>query len=162
VPYKLLETLWRDPVFNPQAGIDMAQHVRAEGGRPEIGLGFGELPNVFLIIDSVGEVVSSMEVGKYNLDNIYTRGGAMDIPKRATYVSAAPCVKPVYHLNVNYDGRGMLCCHTRTDYKGHQDSVITDLSKRGGGHVHILSQACGCSARVAWTGQEMRLMHHLR
>ena len=53
----------------------------------------------------------------------------MDIPKRTTYQRTSACTKPVYHMNVNYDGKGMLCCHTRTDFVGHKDAVIADLSK---------------------------------
>jgi len=82
----------------------------------------------YVIANASGEIVSSMKVGKYNKENIYTRGGAMDIPKRATYQRTAVCTKPVYHMNVNYDGKGMLCCHTRTDFEGHKDAVIADLS----------------------------------
>jgi hypothetical protein len=89
------------------------------------GGGWGD----YLIANGAGQVVSSMKVGKYNKENIFTRGGAMDIPKRATYIRTAPCLKPVYHLNVNYDGSGMLCCHTRTDYDGHKDSIVADLSE---------------------------------
>jgi hypothetical protein len=83
----------------------------------------------YLIADTSGAIVSSMKVGKYNQDNIFTRGGAMDIPKRHTYQRTSACLKPVYHLNVNYDGNGMLCCHTRTDYDGHKDAVIANLSE---------------------------------
>ena len=80
------------------------------------------------IADAAGAVVSSLKVGKYNKENIFTRGGAMDIPKRATYQRTSACTKPVYHMNVNYDGKGMLCCHTRTDFESHKDAVIADLS----------------------------------
>lgn len=83
------------------------------------------------IRNAAGEIVSSLKVGKYTTDNIYTRGGAMNIPKRATYQRTAVCMKPVYHMNVNYDGNGMLCCHTRTDFEGHKDAVIADLSDSG-------------------------------
>jgi len=88
------------------------------------GNGWGD----YLIVDGASNVVSSLKVGKYNKENIYTRGGAMDIPKRATYTRTAVCLKPVYHLNVNFDGKGMLCCHTRTDFEGHKDAIIADLS----------------------------------
>lgn len=83
----------------------------------------------YVIADTTGAIVSSLKVGKYTKDNIFTRGGAMDIPKRSTYVRTAACLKPVYHMNVNYDGKGMLCCHTRTDYDGHKDAVIANLSE---------------------------------
>ena len=82
----------------------------------------------YLIADAAGSVVSSLKVGKYNKENIFTRGGAMDIPKRATYQRTSACTKPVYHMNVNYDGKGMLCCHTRTDFEGHKDAVISNLA----------------------------------
>ena len=85
----------------------------------------------YVIANAAGEIVSSMKIGKYTKDNIYTRGGAMDIPKRATYERTAVCTKPVYHMNVNYDGKGMLCCHTRTDFEGHKDAVIANLSEPG-------------------------------
>lgn len=88
------------------------------------GQGWGD----YVLADASGVAVSSLKVGKYNKENIFTRGGAMDIPKRATYVRTAACLKPVHHLNVNYDGNGMLCCHTRTDYEGHKDAVIANLS----------------------------------
>ncbi|HEY2007642.1 MAG TPA: radical SAM protein [Rhizomicrobium sp.] len=82
----------------------------------------------YAIVNASGKQISSLKVGRYSKENIYTRAGAMDIPKLHTYQRKAACMKPVYHMNVNYDGKGMLCCHTRTDFEGHKDAAVADLS----------------------------------
>ena len=105
------------------------------------------------ILDKQNRNISSLKIGKYTKENIYTRGGAMDIPKRSTYQRYATCLKPVFHMNVNFDGKGVLCCHTRTDF--HSDAIIADLSdddedmftffaKLGPARKHLLSAGAKC------------------
>lgn len=70
-----------------------------------------------------------MKVGRYSKEIINSRGGSLDIPKTHIYQRTAVCMKPIYHININYDGKGMLCCNTRSDYAPHKEAIIADLAR---------------------------------
>jgi len=59
---------------------------------------------------------------------MFTRAGLMDVPNAHTYRRRAVCLEPIRHVVFDYDGKGMLCCQTRSDAPQHQSAIIGDLS----------------------------------
>lgn len=88
------------------------------------GRGWGD----YAIFYKGNSTESRLKVGRYSTDNILTRAGALDIAKKHTYLRHSICTKPVFHLNVNHNGKGMLCCNTRSDLPEHSSAIICDLS----------------------------------
>jgi hypothetical protein len=80
---------------------------------------------------------ATLEIPCYTKDAISTRGGLVEVPKLATYRRHAVCLAPVRHVVIDYDGRGMLCCQTRSDASEHEDAVIGDLNQPGYGLFHL-------------------------
>ncbi len=58
--------------------------------------------------------------------------------KLESYQSHAVCLAAVRHVVIDYNGKGMLCCQTRSDCAGHRGAVIGDLSRPGYGLFHLL------------------------
>jgi hypothetical protein len=74
-------------------------------------------------------VKATLEIPCYTKEDISTRGGLVEVPKLSTYRRRAACLAPVRHVVVDYDGRGMLCCQTRSDAAGHKGEIIGDLNQ---------------------------------
>jgi hypothetical protein len=83
--------------------------------------------DAYVITDTGNRAVSSLKVGKYTKENIYTRGDAMNVRTRNTHQRTVVCLTSIYHMNVNFDGKEMLFCHTRTDFDGHKDATIVEI-----------------------------------
>jgi MoaA/NifB/PqqE/SkfB family radical SAM enzyme len=87
--------------------------------KPSRGLSFGVIGT---------SMKATLDVPQYTAAEISTRGGLLDLPKRATYQRRSACLAPVRHLAIDYNGKAMLCCQTRSDAPAHQSAVIGDLS----------------------------------
>lgn len=74
---------------------------------------------------------ATLDVAQYTPEEISTRGGLLDLPKRRTYARRAVCLAPVRHLVIDYNGKAMLCCQTRSDAQEHASAIIGDLSEFG-------------------------------
>ena len=80
---------------------------------------------------------ATLEIPCYTEDTISTRGGLVEVPKLTSYRRRAVCMAPVRHMVIDYNGRGMLCCQTRSDAPGHEDAIIGDLNRPGYGLFHL-------------------------
>lgn len=80
---------------------------------------------------------ATLEIPCYTKEAISTRGGLLEVPKRATYRRHAVCLAPVRHVVIDYNGRGMLCCQTRSDASEHENAIIGDLNRPGYGLFHL-------------------------
>lgn len=93
--------------------------------------------------DKVGYAITAtrlkatLEIPCYTEDTISTRGGLVEVPKLASYRRRAVCMAPVRHMVIDYNGRGMLCCQTRSDTPEHRDAIIGDLGRPGYGLFHL-------------------------
>lgn len=83
----------------------------------------------FGILDT--SIKATLDVPQYKAEEISTRGGLLDVPKRESYVRRSICLAPVRHLVIDYNGKAMLCCQTRSDAEAHASAVIGDLSRPG-------------------------------
>lgn len=63
----------------------------------------------------------------YRKENISTRAGLIDVPKKTLYHRTAACLVPIRQVIIDYNGKGMLCCQVRSDAPEHQSAVIGDL-----------------------------------
>jgi len=75
----------------------------------------------------------TLEIPCYTKEDISTRGGLVEVPKLASYRRHAVCLAPVRHMVIDYNGRGMLCCQTRSDAPEHEAAIIGDLNRPGYG-----------------------------
>jgi len=76
---------------------------------------------------------ATLEIACYTSDGISTRGGLVEVPKLETYRRRAVCLATVRHVVIDHDGKGMLCCQTRSDAPAHRSAVIGDLGRAGYG-----------------------------
>ena len=82
-------------------------------------------------------IKATLEIPCYTKDTISTRGGLVEVPKLAAYRRRAVCLAPVRHVVVDYNGRGMLCCQTRSDAPPHANAIIGDLNDTNYGLFHM-------------------------
>ena len=80
---------------------------------------------------------ATLEIPCYTEEAISTRGGLVEVPKLASYRRHAVCLAPVRHVVIDYNGRGMLCCQTRSDASEHENAIIGDLNRTGYGLFHL-------------------------
>jgi hypothetical protein len=70
----------------------------------------------------------TMRAPHFTQESMFNRAGLMEIPKTHAYRRRAVCLEPIRHVVIDFDGKGMLCCETRTDAPQHQSAIIGDLS----------------------------------
>ena len=80
---------------------------------------------------------ATVEIPCYVPETLSTRGGLVAIPKRETYRRRAVCLAVVRHLVIDFDGKGVLCCQTRSDSREHAGAVVGDLARPGYGLFHL-------------------------
>ena len=80
---------------------------------------------------------ATLEIPCYTADDISTRGGLVDVPKLKSYRRRAVCMAPLHHVVIDFNGKGMLCCQTRSDAPEHKGAVIGDLNAPGYGLFHL-------------------------
>jgi len=61
-------------------------------------------------------------------ESMLNRAGLLDIPKTHAYRRKAVCIEPIRHAVIDYEGKGMLCCMTRSDAPQHKSAIFGDLS----------------------------------
>jgi Radical SAM superfamily len=59
-----------------------------------------------------------------------SRGGLLvQVGGLQTYKRTSACLSPLQHLNIDFNGVGVLCCQVRSDAKEHKDACIGDLKQ---------------------------------
>ena len=80
---------------------------------------------------------ATVEIPLYGDSNISTRGGLVNVDKLSSYRRRAVCMAPVRHVVIDFNGKGMMCCQTRSDSPAHRQAVIGDLAEPGYGLFHL-------------------------
>ena len=70
----------------------------------------------------------TMGVPNYGPGSISTRGGLVDVPELRNYHRRSVCFDPLHSIVIDFNGKGMLCCQTRSDAPEHAGAIIGDLS----------------------------------
>jgi hypothetical protein len=60
-----------------------------------------------------------------------TRGGLIDVPRLRTYRRSSACLHTLVRPTIDYNGRGVFCCHVRSDAKAHASVTVGDLNQPG-------------------------------
>ena len=93
------------------------------------------------------EMKASVDIPCYTESNISTRGGLVEVKKLSTYRRRAVCMAPVRHVVIDYNGKGMMCCQTRSDAPAHRQAIVGDLADPGYGLFHLYRDL-GATRRV--------------
>ena len=80
---------------------------------------------------------ATVDIPYYTESNISTRGGLVQVDKLSSYRRRAVCMAPVRHVVIDWNGKGMMCCQTRSDASGHRDAIVGDLAESGYGLFHL-------------------------
>ena len=80
---------------------------------------------------------ATVDVPFYTESGISTRGGLVEVDKLASYRRRAVCMAPIRHVVVDWNGKGMMCCQTRSDAPEHRRAVVGDLAEPGYGLFHL-------------------------
>ena len=80
---------------------------------------------------------ATVDIPFYSESNISTRGGLVDVEKLSSYRRRAVCMAPVRHVVIDYNGKGMMCCQTRSDAPEHRQAIVGDLAEPGYGLFHL-------------------------
>ena len=80
---------------------------------------------------------ATVDIPFYSESNISTRGGLVDVEKLSSYRRRAVCMAPVRHVVIDYNGKGMMCCQTRSDAPEHREAIVGDLAEPGYGLFHL-------------------------
>lgn len=98
------------------------QHFRSRTGLSLIKCG----PRDYVVRGS--RIKTTVKAPLFSHESMHNRGGLLDIPKTHAYRRRAVCLEPVRHVVIDHDGKGVLCCHTRSDAPQHESAIIGDLS----------------------------------
>ena len=96
---------------------------------------------------------TTLDIPLYSNENVSTRGGLVEVPKLANYRRRAVCLAPLRHLVIDYNGKAMLCCQTRSD-ADQQQAIIGDLSESGYGLFHLYRDLGGPRRRLLAPGEK--------
>ena len=80
---------------------------------------------------------ATVDIPLYTESNISTRGGPVEVEKLSSYRRRAICMAPVRHVVIDYNGKGMMCCQTRSDAPAHRQAIVGDLAEPGYGLFHL-------------------------
>lgn len=80
---------------------------------------------------------ATVDIPFYTESNISTRGGLVQVEKLSSYRRRAVCMAPIRHVVIDYNGKGMMCCQTRSDAPAHRQAIIGDLAEPGYGLFHL-------------------------
>ena len=80
---------------------------------------------------------ATLDIPLYTESNISTRGGLVEVGKLSSYRRRAVCMAPIRHVVIDYNGKGMMCCQTRSDAPEHRQAIIGDLAAPGYGLFHL-------------------------
>ena len=80
---------------------------------------------------------ATLEIPCYTAEDISTRGGLVGVPKLKHYRRRAVCMAPLHHVVIDFNGKGMLCCQTRSDAAEHKSAVIGNLNTPDYGLFHL-------------------------
>ena len=80
---------------------------------------------------------ATVDIPFYTESSISTRGGLVEVEKLSSYRRRAVCMAPVRHVVIDYNGKGMICCQTRSDAPEHREAIVGDLSESGYGVFHL-------------------------
>lgn len=84
-------------------------------------------PREYVVTGS--SIAITMGAPNFTEESMSTRGGLMQIGKTHSYHRTAVCLAPIRHVVIDYNGKGMLCCQTRSDAPQHQGAIIGDLTQ---------------------------------
>jgi len=79
----------------------------------------------------------NMGIPCFTTRNISTRGGLVDVPSLVNYQRTATCFSPLHSLVIDYNGKCVLCCQTRSDATLHRNAIIGDLNAAGYSLFHF-------------------------
>ena len=80
---------------------------------------------------------ATVDIPHYTESNISTRGGLIGVEKLSGYRRRAVCMAPIRHMVIDYNGKGMMCCQTRSDAPAHREAIVGDLTQPGYGLFHL-------------------------
>ena len=80
---------------------------------------------------------ATVDIPLYTESNISTRGGLLEVGKLSSYRRRAACMAPIRHVVIDYNGKGMMCCQTRSDAPAHRQAIVGDLAEPGYGLFHL-------------------------
>lgn len=80
---------------------------------------------------------ATVDIPFYTESNISTRGGLVEVKKLSSYRRRAVCMAPIRHVVIDYNGKGMMCCQTRSDSPAHRQAIVGDLAEPGYGVFHL-------------------------
>ena len=69
---------------------------------------------------------ATVDIPLYAESNISTRGGLVEVGKLSSYRRRAACMAPIRHVVIDYNGKGMMCCQTRSDAPAHRHAIVGD------------------------------------
>ncbi len=76
-----------------------------------------------------------------------SRGGLIQVETTfKDYQRTSVCFSPLHHVVVDYNGKSMLCCQTRSDASEHQNSVIGYIGLEGYSLFHHYRDLAGARA----------------
>jgi hypothetical protein len=84
----------------------------------------------------------NMGIPNYSVTNISTRGGLVQVPLLSEYQRKSSCFAPLHSVVIDFNGKGMLCCQTRSDAPEHQRAIIGDLSVSDYTLFHFYRDLC--------------------
>ncbi|MBI3309206.1 MAG: radical SAM protein, partial [Candidatus Melainabacteria bacterium] len=94
------------------------------------GLGIEEIKGEKYNYNLTGTNIKiTMGIPFYNHENLSSRAGLVEHPQFQNYHRKSICFYPLRSITIDYNGKGVLCCQTRSDATKHKEAIIGDLSE---------------------------------
>ena len=97
---------------------------------------------------------ATLDIPCYTESNISTRGGLVEVEKLSSYRRRAVCMAPIRHVVIDYNGKGMMCCQTRSDAPAHRKAIVGDLAEAGYGLFHLYRDLGGTRRALLSPGEK--------
>lgn len=113
------------------------------------GLTYGEQRGVYMWRMNGSKMQMLVNVPNYSVAGqaLSSRGGLIQMETTfKDYQRTSVCFSPLHHVVVDYNGKSMLCCQTRSDAAEHQNSVIGYIGRDGYSLFHHYRDLAGARA----------------
>ena len=97
---------------------------------------------------------ATVDIPFYTQSGISTRGGLVEVDKLTSYRRRAVCMAPIRHVVIDWNGKGMMCCQTRSDAPEHRHAVVGDLAEPGYGLFHLYRDLGAVRRRLLGPGEK--------
>jgi hypothetical protein len=108
-----------------------------EGSSITVYCGLPNFAHEYAAEQALSPADAASDSDRPRLLGLSTRGGLIDVPRLRSYRRSSACLHTLLRPTIDYNGKGVFCCHVRSDSPAHASVTIGDLSVPGYTLFHL-------------------------